>query len=173
MFDTTYIHPMIVHFPIALIIVGFLFDLTGILIKKEFFSKTGFYLLILGTLGVAAAYITGNLAGEGIAEAGTLKQAIETHEDAATLTLWLMIIASVVRIGLVLFKKYIGAFRWISFILFLAGVLSVARTGYYGGELVFKHAAGIQFNIGSSLDSGNSEIAGSQSTDTRQENDND
>jgi uncharacterized membrane protein len=63
MFDTTHIHPMIVHFPIALIIVGFLADLIGILLKKEFFSRTGFYLLILGTLGAVTAYITGNLGG--------------------------------------------------------------------------------------------------------------
>ena len=169
MFDTSHIHPMIIHFPIALLIVGFLFDLTGVLFKKEFFSKTGFYLLILGTLGVAAAYITGNLAGEGIAEAGTLKQALETHEDAAELTLWLMIITSVFRIGVVLLKKYKGAFQWVALILFLAGVISIARTGFYGGELVFKHAAGIQFNLGTSLDSGNSEDTGSQSTDVQKD----
>lgn len=173
MFDITHIHPMIIHFPIALLIVGFLFDLTGVLFKKEFFSKAGFYLLILGTLGVAAAYITGNLAGNGIAEAGALKQALETHEDAATLTLWLMIIASVIRIGLVLLKKYQGAFKWIALILFLAGVLSIVRTGFYGGELVFKHAAGIQFNLGAGLDSGNSESLEAQSRDVQKENDND
>ena len=171
MFDTTHIHPMIIHFPIALLIVGFLFDFAGVFVKKEFFSRTGFYLLILGTLGVVAAYITGNLAGKGIAEAGTLKQAIDTHEGAATLTLWLMIIASVVRLGLVLLKKYEGTFQWISLIIFLAGVLSIARTGYYGGELVFKHAAGIQFNLGAGLDSGSSESAESQSTEVQKGND--
>ncbi len=30
----------------------------------------------------------------------------------------------------------------------MIGVLSIARTGYYGGELVYKHAAGVQFNLG-------------------------
>ncbi len=173
MFDTTHIHPMIIHFPIALLIIGFMFDLFGVLVKKEFFSKTGFYLLILGTLGVVAAYISGNIAGEGIAEAGSLKQAIETHEDAAALTLWLMVITSVVRIGLVMLKKFKGAFQLIYLILFLAGVLSIARTGFYGGELVFKHAAGIQFNLGAGLDSGSSEGTESRSTEVQKENDND
>jgi len=37
--------------------------------------------------------------------------------------------------------------------LFLLGVLSIARTGYYGGELVFKHAAGVQLNIGLDFES--------------------
>jgi uncharacterized membrane protein len=63
MIDTVHIHPMIVHFPIALLIVGFLFDILSLFIKKEFYSNAGFYLLILGTLGIIAAYFTGNLAG--------------------------------------------------------------------------------------------------------------
>ncbi|MFA6598542.1 MAG: DUF2231 domain-containing protein [Ignavibacteriaceae bacterium] len=149
MFDTSHIHPMIVHFPIALLIVGFLADAVGVILKKEFFSKAGFYLLILGTLGVVAAYISGNIAGDGITEAGSLKQALETHEDAATLTLWLMVGTALIRIALQFTKKYVGAFRWAALLIFLVGVLSVARTGYYGGELVFKHAAGVQFNLGS------------------------
>lgn len=153
MFDPTHIHPMIVHFPIALIIVGFLADLIGAIWKKEFFSKVGFYLLILGTVGVVAAYFSGNFAGGGITEAGPLKHALETHEEAAELSLWLMLGVAVIRIGLVLFKKYSGTLQWLAVMLFFLGVLSIARTGFYGGELVFKHAAGVQFNIGAGLDS--------------------
>jgi uncharacterized membrane protein len=155
MFDTTHLHPMIVHFPIALLIVGFLSDLIGAFFKKEFFSKAGFYLLILGTAGVIAAYLSGNIAGDGVSEAGTLKQALENHEEAAELSLWLMVIASVVRIGIVVFKKYTGMFKWAAIILFFAGILSIARTGYYGGELVFKHAAGVQLNLGFDFNSDN------------------
>ena len=70
MIDLTHLHPMIVHFPIALLIVGFLADAIGLFTKREFFTKAGFYLLILGTLGVVAAYLTGNYAGEGVTEAG-------------------------------------------------------------------------------------------------------
>ncbi len=149
--DLTHIHPMIVHFPIALLIVGFLADLTGLLLKKDFFSRAGFYLLSLGTLGVAAAYISGNIAGDGITEAGTLKQAVETHEEAAAISLWLMAGVSLIRIAFVILKKYEGVFKIISVGLFFIGILSIARTGYYGGELVFKHAAGVQFNLGASF----------------------
>ena len=156
MFDTTHLHPMIVHFPIALLIVGFLLDLIGAILNKDFFSKTGFYLLILGTMGVIAAYISGNIAGDGVSEAGALKQALENHEDAAQLSLWLMVIASIVRIVIVLLKKYSGVFKWVAVVLFLTGILSIARTGYYGGELVFKHAAGVQLNLGFDFNSNNS-----------------
>jgi uncharacterized membrane protein len=148
MFDITHLHPMIIHFPIALLFVGFLADAVGLTFKKEFFTKAGFYLLILGTLGVVAAYLSGNLAGEGVTEAGALKEALEIHEDAATLTLWLMIGTALVRIAIVALKKYIGIYRWLALVIFFIGVLSIARTGFYGGELVYKHAAGVQFDLG-------------------------
>lgn len=143
-----FLHPMIVHFPIALLLVGFFSEILGLILKKDFFTKAAFYLLILGTLGVVAAYISGNIAGAGIAETGALKNALETHEEAAQLSLWLITAAAIVRIAFVFWKKYSGVYKWISLVLFLLGVLSIIRTGYYGGELVFKHAAGVQFTIG-------------------------
>lgn len=148
MIDLTHLHPMIVHFPIALLIIGFLTDLTGLFIKREFLTQTGFYLLILGALGTIAALLSGEQAGEGIVEAGALKQAIEMHEEAAELAVWLVGIAAVVRILLVILKKYTGAFKIAALVLFMVGVGAVARTGYYGGKLVYEHAAGVQFNLG-------------------------
>ena len=151
MFDPIHLHPMIVHFPIALLVVGCISDLAGAVFKRTFFSKAGFYLLLLGTLGVIAAYFSGNFAGEGLAEGGALKQALERHEGAAVLSLRLMTATSVVRILMVASKKFTGAIRWIPVLMFLVSVLSIARTGYYGGELVFRHAAGVQLSIDESL----------------------
>lgn len=147
MIDISHIHPMLVHFPIALLIAGFFSDILGLFVKKEFFTRAGFYLLILGTLGAIAAVITGHMAGDGI-ESGSLKQAVEVHEDAGTLTLWLALITSAFRIVLVWLEKYRGILKAAALVLFLATVLSVARTGYYGGELVYKHAAGVEFSLG-------------------------
>ena len=161
MFDTSHLHSMIIHFPIALLMVGFLADILGVILKKEFFTKAGFYLLILGTIGVIAAYLSGNIAGEGVEEAGTLKQALENHEHAAELSLWLMVAAALVRITIVAAKRYTGILKYAALTLFLLGVLSIIRTGYYGGELVYKHAAGVQFNLG--FDFNNSPVQGSNS----------
>ncbi|MEW5842323.1 MAG: DUF2231 domain-containing protein [Bacteroidota bacterium] len=173
MIDTTHLHPMIVHFPIALIIVGFLAELLSFFIKKEFFSTAAFYLLILGTLGVVAAYFTGQYAGDGITEVGALKQALETHEDAAELTLWLMVAAAGARIAMVLLKKYHGAFKILAFVLFFVGVVSVARTGFYGGELVYKHAAGVKINLGIDLPADNTYDTQTQDTSKAPKEDDD
>jgi len=148
MIDLTHLHPMLVHFPIALLIIGFLTDLAGLIIKRELLSQTGFYLLILGALGTVAAFMSGEQAGDGIAEQGLLKQAIEQHEEAADLTVWLVTVTAGIRIILVLMKRYTGILKALALVLFFACVLSVARTGYYGGKLVYEHAAGVQFNLG-------------------------
>ena len=87
------------------------------------------------------------MAGDGI-ESGPLKDAVEMHEDAGLLTLWLAVITSAFRIILVMLKKYQGVLKMLALVLFLATVLSVARTGFYGGELVYKHAAGVEFSLG-------------------------
>ncbi|MFB6319003.1 DUF2231 domain-containing protein [Saccharicrinis sp. FJH54] len=148
MIDSTHLHPMIVHFPIALLIVGFIFDIVSLFFRKEFFKWAGFTLLLLGAVGTIAALLSGELAGSGIAEEGMLKQALDVHEAAAELTIWLVSITALFRILIVYLKKYSGFLKALSMILFLASVVAIARTGYYGGELVFKHAAGVELNLG-------------------------
>jgi uncharacterized membrane protein len=151
MLDPTHLHPMIIHFPIALLIVGFLAELIGVITTREFYSRAGFYLLLLGTAGVVAGYISGDLAGEGLAEGGALKAALEAHEGAAQLALWIAVATSLVRIGLVATRRYAGALRWIPLVMFFVSVLAIARTGYFGGQLVFKHAAGVQLSLEDTL----------------------
>lgn len=154
MFDSLHIHPMLVHFPIALLVVGFLADVTGLFVKKGFFTQVAFLLQILGTIGVIAAVITGHLAGAGVSDEGMLGQAVERHEDAATLTLYISCMAVVYRIIMVYLKKYESFWKTIGLIMYFASVVAIARTGYYGGELVYKHAAGVQLNLGSDFNFG-------------------
>ncbi len=147
--DLSNLHPLVVHFPIALLIVGALSDLLGMITKKDFFFRAGLFLLVLGAAGAVAAYFSGESAGEGLAEGGALKQALETHEGAAVLSLVLISATVLVRLALVLAKKFSGNLRWIPLVLFLITAGSIARTGHYGGQLVYKHAAGVQLTLGS------------------------
>ncbi len=151
MFDTVHLHPMIVHFPIALILVSFFTEVVSVFTKSEFFSKAALYLLVLGALGAIASYITGSLAGDGVEEIGSLKTALEKHDDAATLALWVIIGAGLIR-SFMAYRGWLkGRLRWVAVVVSLAAVITIARTGYYGGELVFKHAAGVQIELGSDI----------------------
>jgi uncharacterized membrane protein len=146
MFTATHLHAMFIHFPIALLMVGFLFEVLSLVLKKDYFKKGAFYLLIFGALGTVASYLSGNAAGEGIEE-GPLKNPLELHEQAAAISLWLTVATAAIYsiIAIAKFKK--SWLKIISVILFAAVIGSIAWTGYLGGQLVYKHGAGIQLAL--------------------------
>lgn len=146
MITATHLHAMVVHFPIALLLVAFLSEIISIIFKKPFFQQMGFYLLILGTIGTIASYLAGNAAGEGIEE-GPLEKVMELHEQAGTIALWLTVFTAVIYL-LINFLKYKKSWARIVSILLFAGVISaIARTGYLGGQLVYQHGAGVQLAL--------------------------
>lgn len=146
MISSTHLHAMAVHFPIALLMVGFLFELISFFYKKDFFRQSAFYLLLSGTIGTVVSYLAGNAAGEGMEE-GTLNKAMDLHEQAATIALWLTIITTLVY-GIIYFLNYRKSWlRMIAVLLFAGVVGSIARTGYLGGQLVYKHGAGVELAL--------------------------
>ena len=66
MISATHFHAMAVHFPIALLMAGFLSELIVLFIKKTFFRQAAFYLVILGALGSIVSYLAGKVAGYGM-----------------------------------------------------------------------------------------------------------
>jgi uncharacterized membrane protein len=135
--DTVILHPMAVHFPIALLMVGFLFDVISLFFKKEkCLSKAGLYLMILGTLGAVAAVMTGMLFSKELTGFGGHKK--EIHEMFAVITLIIMLLACIVRIIIVSMKKEESSLKWVVFLLFAAGTGFVAYTGLLGGKLVYE-----------------------------------
>jgi len=138
MFSASHLHPMLVHFPIALIVFGFIADLASILFKKEAcLSKFGFYLLIFGTLASLSALLTGVLfTSEMSGAAGEVK---ETHELFAWITVGLLIAVSAFRLFLKFKNKEESELKWIAFALYGLAAISVIITGFYGGTLVYNY----------------------------------
>jgi uncharacterized membrane protein len=56
------IHPLIIHFPIALLSSGFLFDFLSFLLKKKSLEFAGWWNLILGIVSALCAIVTGLIA---------------------------------------------------------------------------------------------------------------
>jgi uncharacterized membrane protein len=135
---------MMVHFPIALLAVAFLADAVGLFIKKEHcFHKAGFILQILGTLGVIASFFSGDGFTNWETFAGPTKDAFLLHQDAAILTIWIAVAATIVRVIVVMMKKFTGVLKWVCIILLFVCMLSVLRTGFFGGNLVLNFLMGI------------------------------
>lgn len=146
MISSTHLHAMLVHFPIALLIVGFLSQLIALFFRKPFFNSAAFYLLLLGTAGTITSYLAGNSAGEGMEE-GALGKAIELHEQAATLALWLTVFTAVVYLVFYFFKYRKTWAKILGIILFAGAIAAIVRTGYLGGQLVYQHGAGVQLAL--------------------------
>lgn len=84
------LHPMLVHFPIALLFASVLFDVASTALTRDSLREAALWLLGLGLLGGIVAAIAGGQA-EGAAEkAGVAESLIETHETLAYLTLGIM-----------------------------------------------------------------------------------
>jgi uncharacterized membrane protein len=137
MFNTAHLHPMIVHFPIALIIAGFFAEVVSLFYKSEkCLSKTGFYLMILGTLAAIAAWSTGQLFTNEPTQ-GAIMPMFGKHETGAMITMLLMILCSAFRIYLVITKKEETVMKWVAFGIYFLGFAAVSFTGYMGGVMVY------------------------------------
>jgi len=138
MFTTSHLHPMLVHFPIALIAIGFLSELAYLFIKKEVcLTKMGYYLLMIGTLAACATWLSGDLfTSEMSGAAGEIR---ETHELFATITVILLLITAVSRTLFILQKKEIHALKNVAFVLYALAAISVSVTGFFGGTLVYNY----------------------------------
>lgn len=138
MFTTSHFHPMLVHFPIALIAVGFLAELVFLFYKKEIcLTKIGLYLLVLGALSAIAAWGAGQLfTGEMEGAAGQVR---ETHELFATATLVFALITSILRIYLEIKKIDKKSLKQLAFVLYALTAVCVFATGFFGGTLVYNY----------------------------------
>jgi uncharacterized membrane protein len=138
------IHPLIVHVPIALLILSVLFELAGRALDADWWRRAAVALLVLGTLGAAAAVITGLQAGEAAERQGVADAPLEKHEDAGKLTLALAIGAVVTRALGVRAGSLRKAVTVLALALQLAAAILVGVAGFRGGRLVYEHGAGVR-----------------------------
>ena len=142
MFNSSHFHPMLVHFPVAIITVGFLFDLVSLVVKKDpCLSKTGYWLEIIGMVGAIFAFGSGYFFTSPMeGEAGIMR---ERHELFATLTLISIIVATLFRIVITYLDKLSTGMRYLSLGLFFVAFLFVSITGFLGGSLVLDYMIGL------------------------------
>ena len=138
MISSSHFHPMLVHFPIALLMIGFLAEFAFLFFKKTTcLSFAGFYLLIFGAVAAAAAFLTGEFfTNEMIGDSAKIKG---MHELFASITLWTALATAIFRIILKAAKSESSTLRWIAFVLYAVCATSVGITGFYGGTLVYSY----------------------------------
>jgi len=129
---------MLVHFPIALVTIGFLAEIAQFVCKKEqIFSKIGFYLLLTGTVAAIATLLSGILFTTDMS--GAAGEVQETHELFAWITVGLLVVTSVLRLILAKQEHPNASLQRLALGIYAMAVVSVSITGFYGGTLVYNY----------------------------------
>jgi uncharacterized membrane protein len=144
------IHPLVIHFPIALLIVGSLCDAVGILGHRDTFLKTGFILLGLGAFASVVAAVSGDAASEIAEKIPNITEDLEQHEDLSTLVAFLAVLLVLIRTHFTLKARFVGAVRATYLVLILLLAVLTAAAGYTGGKIVYDYGAGTR-NVTSEL----------------------
>ncbi len=133
------IHPKIIHFPLAFLMLYPLMEFLFILTKKNFFTKAATLFLIIGTIGALLAVFTGNQAYSVIKNWNNESSNIfESHQTFANLTMWFFTALLIVKIYWLIKRKIDVKKILLLFLLSLLGCYLVYQTGNYGGKLAEK-----------------------------------
>ncbi len=142
MIELYLIHPLSVHFTIALFSLSVLFDILGKLTKIEGFRSAAWFNLIFAGLSVIATVIFGLMAEGRAPHTDAGHQLLEIHETIGFIVLSIIIFLTIWRI--ILKGKLPVKGLLIYFIVSVLGVGLMFVGGYYGGEMVYTHGFGVK-----------------------------
>jgi len=138
----SHIHPIMVHFPIALIIIATCYDLFLLITKRQLSPKRGFW---LWTIAFISAWIAVGTGPDHDARGNT--NVFEYHENLADVTTIIAFIVVAFRAFFIYKKKEIlksmFAVYLIISVLCSASVLTV---GYFGGKMVYDQGVGVKMH---------------------------
>ena len=141
-------HPQLVHFPIAFLLLSFIFDLVGAAHNSDRWNQFGGIILLLAIIGAFAALQSGESSEEMLRPmSDTLHEAVEEHEELATTTFFFILVLGIIRGWLQLKGRFNSWLRWGYVILIGSGVILILRVGHLGGKLVYQHGAGVNKSV--------------------------
>jgi len=154
--NIAYYHPAIVHFAIALGIVGVLFRWASLTGRAPFAGPAAATLLILAAIAAFLAVHSGTQAHGPVERIPGARQAVQDHEDAGEWARNVFLVIGLLEIvALGARRKSINVARvalWGSAVVGVAGGLAMYKAAKLGGDLVYNHAGGIGIRSGDTTD---------------------
>ena len=145
-------HPLVVHFPIALLLVALWPLVVGIVMRERGrpWLIASFLLTTLGTIAAWVAASTGEAAGELVERTPQIQAALERHEELGELvrnffTVITLLFAAVLFGPGLLHRQVAPRITRIGLVVLLVafgiGALAVVHAGHEGGRLVHEFGA--------------------------------
>ncbi len=136
--EMTNFHPMIVHFPIALLNAYVVMELLGLLLKKESIKITASWMLYLGTLGAAGAVLLGFYAASGAPHGGGVHSIMTRHRNLGLIVFGFSIVLSLFRL------LAINRARTVQLIAGVIMIVVMAFGADLGGLMVYKYGVAVK-----------------------------
>jgi uncharacterized membrane protein len=138
----SHIHPIMVHFPIALITIATIYDFLLMITKRRVSPKQGIWLWILAFLSAWMAVGTGP---EHDAMGNT--NVFRYHSTLADITTMIAFVVVAVRVFFAYKKKdFVRASLVAYCVLALLCTVSVLSVGYFGGMMVYDQGVGVKMH---------------------------
>lgn len=157
--DIGSLHPQIIHFVIALLIIGVLARVVSLLPlgrRLTFVGAMAATLILLGTAASVVAVRSGLEAHELAESIPGVRPAVSLHEKYGKDTRNIFLVVSLLEIGILAFAipkpKVARGLRGLSALVGLGGLVLLYEAGDHGGELVYSYAGGVGVRSGDSSD---------------------
>jgi uncharacterized membrane protein len=146
------LHPAVVHFPIVLLLLGAGVAVVASFTKRWQLPQLAAVLLVLGAIGTVIAVQTGERDGEIVDETPAIEALLDEHEEWAERTQIAAVVAALLAAVASATTQWMETVRWqmvarglriATGVGALLAAWCVGQTGHYGGQLVYRHGAGV------------------------------
>lgn len=158
------LHPQVVHFVVALIIVGVLFRILSLVVRQPWLSPAALALVALGTVASLVAVRSGADAHGPVERVPGARAAVVDHETwGERARNGFVVLLALEAIAATLAARQVGAARNAQLVAAIVGVVAVGvlyKAAGGGGDLVYGHAGGVGIRSGDPVDVNRLLIAG-------------
>jgi uncharacterized membrane protein len=136
------IHPIVVHFPIALLCASVAFDALALRWPTGGLRETSLYTLLAGVMAAGVAVVTGGMEEDLAKRAGAPESVLDLHESLGQVTLVIFVVLLGLRLAMQL--GWLKEIRALSLGLGAIGIVILSLAGYWGGDLVYTYGIGVK-----------------------------
>jgi len=138
------IHPLLVHFPIALLVTALAVDLVDAIRQRPgWLVSAGAWLYGAGAVTAIAAYLSGQQASTSVVVSETVRSAMTVHENWALATTGWFVLLGVMRIAVGVVAPRHRPYRLTLVGAGALGAVLLWQTSERGGRLVYEDGVGV------------------------------